>query len=204
LQIYWDQASVDNEADASQQAAASIHRTELPLAHANLAFRGYPRQIDGRTPGDLTYDYQQMSASGPFVPHRGSYTRYGDVTPLLKSVDDEFVIFGTGEDMDLEFGAATLPALPEGWSRDFFFYANGFVKDMDFYEASPFEVGALPFHGMSTYPYPAAEHYPNDAAHTAYQLEYNTRFEPGTTARPFQFDYVPHVSAPETTSAGKQ
>ena len=208
LQIYWDQALVDNEPDAPQPAAASIHRTELPLARATLAFRGYPRQIDGRTPGDLTYDYQQMSASGPFVPHRGNYTRYGDVTPLLKSVDDEFVIFGTGEDMDLEFGAATLPALPEGWSRDFFFYANGFVKDMDFYEASPFEVGALPFHGMSTYPYPASEHYPTDAAHTAYQLEYNTRFEPGTIARPFQFDYVPQSStpdtAPDTTPAGNQ
>jgi hypothetical protein len=64
LQIYWDQALVDNEADATKQTSASIHRTELPLARATLAFRGYPRQIDGRTPGDLTYDYQQMSASG--------------------------------------------------------------------------------------------------------------------------------------------
>jgi tetratricopeptide (TPR) repeat protein len=204
LQIYWDQALVDNEPQIPPQASAGIHRTELPLARATLAFRGYPRQIDGRTAGDLTYDYQQMSASGPFIPHRGDYTRYGDVTPLLKTVDDEFVIFGTGEDMDLEFGAASLPALPTGWSRDFFFYANGFVKDMDFYEASPFEVGSLPFHGMSTYPYPATEHYPTDAAHTAYQLEYNTRFEPGTTARPFQFDYVPHVSTPEIAPAGNQ
>jgi Flp pilus assembly protein TadD len=204
LQIYWDQALVDNEADATKQTSASIHRTELPLARATLAFRGYPRQIDGRTPGDLTYDYQQMSASGPFVPHRGNYTRYGDVTPLLKSVDDEFVIFGTGEDMDLEFGVEALPALPQGWSRDFFFYANGFVKDMDFYEASPFEVGALPFHEMSSYPYPVNEHYPADAAHTAYQLEYNTRFEPGTTVRPFQFDYVPHASKPDTAGAGNQ
>jgi tetratricopeptide (TPR) repeat protein len=208
LQIYWDQALVDNEPDAAHEASAAVHRTDLALARATLAFRGYPRQIDGRTPGDLTYDYQQMSASGPFIPHRGNYTRYGDVTPLLKAVDDTFVIFGTGEDMDLEFAAGSLPALPSGWSRDFFFYANGFVKDMDFYEASPFEVGALPFHGMSTYPYPAGEHYPTDAAHTAYQLEYNTRFEPGTTGRPFQFDYVPHVSipqtGPETAPAGNQ
>ena len=30
------------------------------------------------------------------------------------------------------------------------FYANGFVKDMDFYEASPFTVADMPFHGMST------------------------------------------------------
>jgi hypothetical protein len=88
-----------------------------------------------------------MSISGLFVSHRGNSTRYGEVTPLLKSVDDEFVVFGTGEDMDLEFGATALPVLPQGWSRDFFFYANGFVKDMDFYETSPFEVGSPPFMG---------------------------------------------------------
>jgi hypothetical protein len=45
LQIYWDQALVDNErdneADAPQQAAISTRRTELPLARANLTFRGY-------------------------------------------------------------------------------------------------------------------------------------------------------------------
>jgi tetratricopeptide (TPR) repeat protein len=201
LQIYWDQALVDNEASPQQQpenAALATHTMELPLAHATLAFRGYPQQLEGRTPGDLTYNYQRMSATGPFVPHRGAYTRYGDVTPLLHAIDDEFVVFGTGEDMDLEFSAAALPALPKGWSRDYFFYANGFVKDMDFYEARPFSVGSLPFHGMSSYPYPATEHYPTDAAHTAYQLEYNTRFESGTVDRSFKFDYVPHVSTPET------
>jgi Tfp pilus assembly protein PilF len=186
LQIYWDQILVANEPDAPQ-----TRQTELPLTAATLAFRGYPLQADGHTPGDLNYDYQRMSPTGPFIPHRGAYTRYGDVTPLLTSIDDQFVIFGTGEDMDLEFSAAALPPLPTGWTRDFFFYANGFVKDMDFYEGSPFEVGQLPFHGMSTYPYPTTEHYPNDPAHIRYQLEYNTRWEPGITARPFEFQYPP-------------
>ena len=213
LQIYWDQALVDNEPTPTVQttnksgcpihAVSShewdqncLHTTELPLTHATLAFRGYPRQLDGRTPGDLTYNYQQISSAGPFIPHRGAYTRYGDVTPLLHTIDDEYVIFGTGEDMDLEFKATTLPALPKGWSRDYFFYANGYVKDMDFYEARPFNVGSLPFHGMSAYPYPATEHYPTDAAHTAYQLEYNTRFESGTTDRSYQFNYQPTKEVP--------
>ena len=35
--------------------------------------------------------------------------------------------------------------------------------------------GALPFHAMSRYPYPANENYPNDAAHDRYRREYNTR-----------------------------
>jgi len=213
LQIYWDQALVDNEPTPTKNAANDpgcpihaasshgwdancLHTTELPLTHATLAFRGYPQQLDGRTPGDLTYNYQHISSAGPFVPHRGAYTRYGDVTPLLHTIDDEYVIFGTGEDMDLEFKATTLPALPKGWSRDYFFYANGYVKDMDFYEARPFNVGSLPFHGMSSYPYPATEHYPTDAAHTAYQLEYNTRFESGTTDRSYQFNYQPTKESP--------
>ena len=195
LQIYWDRALVDNEAQPGTQSH-DIRHTELPLARANLAFRGYPEQIDGRTPGDLTYNYQRISSTGPFIPHRGAYTRYGDVTPLLHAIDDQYVIFGTGEDMDLEFSSASLPPLPAGWTRDFFFYANGFVKDMDFYEATPFNVGALPFHGMSAYPYPASEHYPDDSAHIAYQLNYNTRFESGSPAGPYQFHYLLHPSTP--------
>ena len=195
LQIYWDRALVDNEPQPGAQSH-DIRQTELSLARANLAFRGYPEQIDGHTPGDLTYNYQRISSTGPFISHRGAYTRYGDVTPLLHAIDDQYVIFGTGEDMDLEFSSASLPPLPTGWTRDFFFYANGFVKDMDFYEATPFNVGALPFHGMSAYPYPASEHYPDDSAHTAYQLNYNTRFESGSSAGSYQFHYLPHPSTP--------
>ena len=128
-----------------------IRTTELPLASATLAFRGYPRQVEGAIPGDLTYYYDQASTTGPFSQFRGSYTRYGDVTSLLRNVDDRFVIFGTGEDIDAEFSAAPLPPLAAGWTRDYFFYANGFVKDMDFYEATPFTVADMPFHAMTAY-----------------------------------------------------
>lgn len=195
LQIYWDQALVENGPEIP--GAGGVRQTEMPIASANLAFRGYPQQIEGKTPGDLTYDYQQISSTGPFVPHRGAYTRYGDVTPLLRTADDKFVVFGTGEDMDLEFDGSLLPALPQGWTRDYFFYANGFVKDMDFYEANPFLVGSLPFHRMSTYPYPGKEHFPDDAAHIAYQLEWNTRFEAGPAERKYKFHYLAHPTSPE-------
>ena len=189
LQIYWDQALIDNEVPAGR-----VRQTELPLVSASLAFRGYPRQIEGATPGDLDYNYREMSKTGPFVPQRGAYTHYGEVTPLLQKVDDEAVIFGTGEDMDLEFDAAAQPKLPSGWVRDYFFYANGFVKDMDFYEANPFTVDTLPFHGMSGYPYTRAEHFPNDAKHTAYQLEWNDRFASGLKPDGYQFQYRPSTN----------
>jgi lipoprotein NlpI len=199
LQIYWDQILIDNGTATDQ-----LRQTELPLQSAQLAFRGYPEQMDGKTPGDLTYDYQRMSQTGPFVRQRGAYTRYGDVTPLLQHIDDQYVIFGTGEDMDLEFSATAQPSLPTGWVRDYFFYANGFVKDMDFYEASPFTVNALPFHGMTRYPYSDREHYPTDPARTAYQLEWNDRFDSGKTSQQYQFHYVPANSDPQVGGKNPQ
>jgi len=185
LQIYWDQVLVDNQAESSGE----VNQTELRLASAKLVFRGYPKQMEGKTPGDLTYDYEAISATGPFQWQRGNFTRFGTVTPLLQSRDDHYVIFGSGEEIDAEFSDAGLPALPPHWKRDYFFYADGFVKDMDFYEASPFTVSQMPFHGMSTYPYPATEHYPESDSAVQYQLDWNDRFETGERTQVFQFDY---------------
>ncbi|MGB6131840.1 MAG: FG-GAP-like repeat-containing protein [Acidobacteriaceae bacterium] len=192
LQIYWDQALVDNGPDERSE----VRETEVPLAIAHLAFRGYPDQIEGKTPGDLTYDYDRISQTGPFLWARGMYTRYGDVTPLLRKIDDRYVIFGTGEEIDAEFRATALPPLPAGWTRDYFFYANGFVKDMDFWEAEPFTVGEMPFHAMTTYPYPASEHYPDTPAMERYMLEWNTRYESGKKKQRWDFDYEKTAEKP--------
>lgn len=192
LQIYWDQILVDNGDEVSDQ----IRQTDLLLESATLSFRGYPKQIDGNTAGDLTYDYEEISRTGPFQWERGNYTRYGDVTSLLQSIDNKYVIFGTGEDMDLEFSPSTLPKLPPHWKRDYFFYANGFVKDMDFYEASPFTVGELPFHEMSRYPYPSSENYPETPSSAEYRLTWNDRFESGSQIQHFVFNYEPVQPTP--------
>ncbi|MGB7353809.1 MAG: hypothetical protein WBD06_08905, partial [Acidobacteriaceae bacterium] len=192
LQIYWDQALVDNGPDAAEQ----VRRIEVPLAEAHLAFRGYPQQVEGKTPGDLTYNYERISQTGPFFWARGVYTRYGDVTPLLERVDNRYVIFGTGEEIDAEFRAGALPPLPRGWKRDYFFYANGFVKDMDFWEASPFTVGPMPFQAMTRYPYPASEHYPEGAAADRYWLTWDTRYESGRRDQRWDFNYQPAQEKP--------
>jgi tetratricopeptide (TPR) repeat protein len=192
LHIYWDRVRVAN----GPEVASDVRQTEAPLAMAHLTFRGYPKQVEGATPGDLTYDYQQISATGPFLWARGVYTRYGDVTSLLERIDNRYVIFGTGEEIDAEFGAASLPVLPAGWKRDYFFYANGFVKDMDWWEASPFTVAQMPFHGMSRYPYPAGEHFPETLRSDRYWLEWNSRFESGDRRQRWEFDYRPAHEVP--------
>ena len=190
LQIYWDQVLID------QSAGAEARKVEVPLASAVLHFRGYPKQIEGASPGDLDYDYNLVSLTGPFQRERGNYTHFGDVTPLLENVDDRFVVFGSGEEIAAEFDAEKLPALPAHWKRDYFFYANGFVKDMDWWDASPFTVAQMPFHGMSTYPYPAGEKYPDDSASLDYRLNWNDRFESGNPVRSYRFNYQLLPSAP--------
>ena len=191
LQIYWDQVLID------QSAGAQTRSTEIPLASAILHFRGYPKQIEGSSPGDLDYDYNLVSLTGPFQRERGDYTHFGDVTPLMKNIDDRFVVFGSGEEIAADFDAEKLPALPTHWKRDYFFYANGFVKDMDWWDASPFTVAQMPFHGMSSYPYPANEKYPDDAASLDYRLNWNDRFEAGEPVRSYRFNYRLLPSAPD-------
>jgi tetratricopeptide (TPR) repeat protein len=190
LEIYWDQVLIDQSSDAEATTA------EVPLALATLHFRGYPKQIDGASNGDLDYDYNLVSLTGPFQHQRGNYTRMGDVTELVKGVDDRYVIFGSGEEIAAEFDAAKLPALPAHWKRDYFFYANGFVKDMDWWDASPFTVAQLPFHGMSQYPYPKSEAFPDDAAALDYQLNWNDRFDSGDPVRSYRFDYKQLPTSP--------
>jgi hypothetical protein len=195
LEIYWDQVLVD------QSTGAEATTAELPLAAATLHFRGYPQQTEGASPGDLDYDYDHVSLTGPFQHQRGNYTRMGDVTALVKGIDDRFAIFGSGEEIAAEFDATKLPPLPTHWKRDYFFYANGFVKDMDWWDASPFTVAQLPFHAMSTYPYPESESYPDDAQSLDYQLNWNDRFDSGEPVRSYRFDYRSLPSSPQEDQA---
>jgi hypothetical protein len=196
LQIYWDQVLID------QSVNAEARTTEMPLAAATLHFRGYPKQMEGASPGDLDYDYNTVSLTGPFQHQRGNYTRMGDVKELLTDVDNRMVIFGSGEEIAAEFDTAKLPELPAHWKRDYFFYANGFVKDMDWWDASPFTVAQLPFHGMSTYPYPASEAFPDDADAVKYQLNWNDRWDSGEPVRAYRFDYREMPSTPTTDEGG--
>ncbi len=96
----------------------------------------------------MKYIYEKTSATGPYTRPAGAYTRYGDVRPLLESIDDKFVVFGSGDEVALDFDPAKLPALPRGWVRDYFFIANGYEKDMDFYAYHGDSVDPLPFHDM--------------------------------------------------------
>jgi hypothetical protein len=188
LQIYWDQVLVDRTA-----SDIPTRIVEVPLAEATLGFHGYPRPIERKTPGDLSYIYEDVSLTGPYARQSGAYTRLGDVRELLTAADDRHVVFGSGDEVQLEFDPAKLPPLPTGWKRDYLFFADGFEKDMDFYAADGPTVEPLPFHAMPGYPYPATKA-PASASYLQYLLEYNTRFYSGDAEFQYRFRYptMPH------------
>ncbi|MGH9603602.1 MAG: CRTAC1 family protein, partial [Terriglobales bacterium] len=184
LKIFWDQVLIDRTAD---QPPVRLH--EVPLATAKLAFLGYPRMVEGTPSSDLSFRYHEVSRTGPYTRHPGTYTRYGDVQDLLRAPEDRFVILGSGDEVALDFDPAALPPLPGGWTRDYFFFADGFTKDMDFYEAHGLTVAPLPFHNMGSYPYPETRSYPMDPQSLDYLLNYNTRHESGRPAAGYHFKY---------------
>ncbi|MGA6981902.1 MAG: FG-GAP-like repeat-containing protein [Candidatus Sulfotelmatobacter sp.] len=213
LQIYWDKILVDRTEQGSaaakdlQPAAqareilrpagkdaglrndANVSVTTVPLIRADLEFHGYPLKIEGTPPGNVQYIYAKASATGPYTRPAGNYTRYGDVLPLLTATDDKLAVFGSGDEVRLDFDPSKLPALPSGWVRDYFFAANGYEKDMDFYAAEGDYVAPLPFLNMGDYPYAPRKSFPLDDAHLNYLLEYNTRQMSGNEQRGYWFDY---------------
>src|ERR1700691_5795270 len=194
LQIYWDNILIDRTTqpvqDKNNEAKEQpIRLTPLPLTRADLEFHGYPQKIEGTPPGNVQYIYEKTSATGPYTRPAGNYTRYGDVLPLLTATDDKLAVFGSGDEVRLDFDPSELPALPQGWVRDYFFAANGYEKDMDFYAAQGDYVAPLPFLSMGDYPYTPKKSFPLDDAHLKYLLEYNTRQMSGNEQRGYWFDY---------------
>jgi len=208
LQIYWDSILVSRTEQvppASLQLSGAeggtptgqpagcrrcnLCLTEVPLVRADLGFHGFPLKIEGTPPGNVQYIYEKTSATGPYTRPMGTYTRYGDVLPLLTAQDDDLVVFGSGDEVRLDFDPSQLPALPQGWVRDYFFAAFGYEKDMDFYAAEGNFVAPLPFLRMGDYPYAPGQSFPLDDAHVNYLLEYNTRHVSGNEQRGYWFDY---------------
>jgi Tfp pilus assembly protein PilF len=186
LKIYWDATRIDQTEEVKD-----VRVEQVPLAKASLDFVGYPLETRLHPASDTVYSYSHRSMTGPYARAAGNYTRYGDVFDLLRASDDRFVVFGSGEGLKLDFDPRQLPALPAGWVRDYFFYADGFEKDLDFYAAHAFTVEPLPRHSLLAYPYPEGKEYPADAEHLGYQLEYNTRMRSDRMPPSLRYQYAP-------------
>lgn len=171
MQIYWDAAffSIGDDNDPP------IRVTELSADRADLHYRGFSKMYRPTPHAPHLFDYEEVETAGQWRDLQGYYTRFGDVTPLLRDVDDMYVIMNAGDEMTVEFDADKLPPLQDGWERSFILYSDGWDKDGDINTLHSQTVDPLPFHGMSAYPYPEGESYPNDPEHLRHRLEYNTR-----------------------------
>ncbi|MDR3633477.1 MAG: CRTAC1 family protein [Isosphaeraceae bacterium] len=169
MEVYWDQAFI-----AVRDPEIALRVTTLPVARAELGYRGYTREAspDGREP--LLYDYDHVDPV-PLARLEGDLTRYGDVAALLCEDDDQLCLVGPGDELRLEFHAGALPALAEGWSRAYVLRAVGYCKDVDPFTAASDQVGPLPWRGMAAYPYGPAAERPLDAAYRDYLRQYQTR-----------------------------
>jgi hypothetical protein len=171
LCVYWDEAFLIEDS-----ARPPVVLTRVPVESSNLHFRGFSQPvIDPERKQPESFHYDAVRPVSSWNPTPGLYTRYGDVRELLTSVDDRYVILGSGDEIRLLFDARALPARKPGWKREFLLKVDGWAKDRDPNTAFSQTVEPLPFHGMSGYPYPKTEHFPADAAHVSYRRTYNTR-----------------------------
>ena len=170
MQIYWDTAffTVGTQ-------TFPMEMTTLNPDSADLHYRGFSEMYRPNPHAPHLFDYQKVTKAAQWRDLAGYYTRFGDVAPLLQKVDDMYVILNAGDEITVEFEASRLPTLKAGWVRDFILYSDGWDKDGDINTLTSQTVEPLPFHGMSKYPYPETEHYPNGEAHQRYRREYNTR-----------------------------
>ena len=172
LQLYWSEAffTVDQPERVAQRV------TRLSPASADLHYRGYSREYRYAPHGPFVRDYDTLSGEPQWLPFEGYRTRYGDVASLLKTSDDHYVIYSSGEEIAVTFDAADLPDLPSGWTRDFILHTDGWLKEGDLNTATAATIGPLPFHGMDRYPYGIESHYPDTDGHRQYRDAYNTRW----------------------------
>ena len=171
LCVYWDEIFL-----AEGAAEPTMRVTRLAPAEADLHFRGFSTPtIHPQRKQPESFDYDRVLDVTMWNPTPGDYTRYGDVRELLTSVDDFLVLMGSGDEISLDFDAAALPPLPAGWRRDFLLRFDGWAKDADANTAFSQTVEPLPFHGMSRYPYPTGEAFPDDEAHRRWRDETLTR-----------------------------
>ncbi len=168
-EIFWDEAffTVD-------EPAVEVHQIPLALESAELAYRGFSRELPRRDEAPQMYDFTTVQRSAAWPPMRGRFTRYGSVEELVAEGDDRMVILGAGDAMTLRF-AVPEQGPPVGWKRDFFLHSIGWDKDADLNTIYGQTVEPLPFRAMKSYPFDPDETAPHGEAYEEYLRHFQTR-----------------------------
>lgn len=167
MEFYWDHTFISVD-----EAPVTVREQPLRLKQADLHFRGCSQAVYRPFNAPEFYDYDTVQPVPTWPPFSGCFTRYGDVTPLLRERDDQLAIFGAGDEMTVTFDLPEKP-LPEGWVRDFVLYNVGWDKDAVLNTVSGSSVEPLPYREMQIYGDGAER--PRDVEYENYLRTYQTR-----------------------------
>jgi hypothetical protein len=171
LEIFWDRIGW-----AVGRPDATVKTERLELQRADLSYRGYS-VVEQPSPSVPERPAYQLDGTGQrWRDLEGYYTRFGEVTPLLKAVDDRYVIMNAGDEIRLRFPEA--PPLVAGMVRDFVLMGDGWVKDGDYNTSFSRTVLPLPTHADGRYVTPPRElaDDPLYRQHKADFAEYHIRY----------------------------
>ena len=171
MEIYWNAAffSVDED-------PVELKRTSLPLIAAESEYRGFSKRLKHPQYGPENYDHRVVSKQWTWPPMQGRFTKFGDVTELLKSKDDCSVVLASGDAVTIRFQADDGP--PEGWERDFILHCTGWDKDANLNTLYGQTVEPLPFRAMRGYPDMEGAQFPDSQKHREYLKKFQTRRVP--------------------------
>jgi tetratricopeptide (TPR) repeat protein len=186
MEIYWDRI-----AWAAGRPDVGLRTTRLLPAGAELRHRGFSavHQASRRAP-ELP-DYGTLASTAPLWRDlEGYHTRFGDVLPLVDSIDGRYVIMNAGDELAFRFTEVAPP--PGGWTRSFVLIGDGWVKDGNYNTGFSRTVLPLPYRGMTEYDRPPGrlEDDPAYRLHPDDWKNFHTRY---VTPRSFHDALVPRV-----------
>ena len=113
----------------------------------------------------------------------------GDVTALVKGIDDRYAIFGSGRRDRRRVRRHHAARAARTLEARLLLLRQRLRQRHGLVGCVALHCRATAFHGMSTYPYPAGENFPDDAGALDYQLNWNDRFDSGDPVRSYRFNY---------------
>jgi Tfp pilus assembly protein PilF len=148
MEVYWDRL-----AWATGLPDTKVKTQRLSLSDAELRYRGFSLVTqEGPSAPELAH-YDTLAATGQQWRNlEGYYTRYGGVRELLEKIDDRIVIVNSGDELRMRFPAVPPPAA--GWTRDYVFIGDGWMKEGDYNFQFSRTVLPLPYHAMKSYAAP--------------------------------------------------
>lgn len=172
-EIYWDSILQARQAENDLFTELALEPVKMDLRYRGFSEWSRADSISPKLP-----DYHYISSTAQrWRDLEGFHTRFGDVSELLREIDDRYVIMNAGDEMVLHFEALPDPA--EGYTRSFIFVSDGWVKDGDYNTEASATVLPLPYHGMADYDYSRGGSLQNDPVFQRHRddwIEYHTRY----------------------------